>query len=78
MAQASRYSRTCIHPLNDPATNHPVYDAAGVRRRCGKPVPPRRFDRLCDEHYSCLSDEAVAAYIKRCLEETKETQSESD
>jgi hypothetical protein len=34
---------------------------------CPQPVPSSRNERLCDEHYAPVSDEAVARHIARVL-----------
>lgn len=60
-------SRHCIHRMRD-ADGEPLY-ADGQRVKCSNPVPPKRWEWLCDQHV--LSDTEIAAYIAHCLGEGK-------
>jgi hypothetical protein len=54
---------TCAVPLAD-ELGRPLFDAAGYRVQCGKPVPASRLpNRLCDAHYEPVSDAAIGRYI---------------
>jgi hypothetical protein len=56
-------TETCAIPLSD-ELGKPLFDTAGNRVQCGKPVPSARLpNRLCDEHYEPVSDAAIGRYI---------------
>lgn len=57
-----------------PSIANQDYTRRCICRGCGKPVPITRPDRLCDEHYAPVSDEAVNRWIAwRLKEQSAET-----